>query len=166
MKARIGSYRYGSPREASEGLRLGVTRHVPRGVRREDWQRRNYFDVWLPLLAPTAELLARYRAQKIDFKTFARHYRQQMKASPARQGVELLAAVSHFQPITVGCFCENESTCHRSLLVKVLRQEASRQAPAFSRWPLPNRKTSVVAGAVPSAGGRSSGRNAFRAQRA
>jgi len=133
MKAKIVTYRYASPRAAGEGLRLGVIRHVPRGVRREDWQRRGYFDLWLPLLSPTAELLARYRAQKIDFKTFARHYQTQMKASPSRQVIELVAAVSLFQPIGVGCFCADESTCHRSVLVKLLRQEAVRQTPGLSR---------------------------------
>jgi uncharacterized protein YeaO (DUF488 family) len=133
MKARIVSYRYGSPRVAGEGIRLGVTRHVPRGVRREDWQRRGYFDLWLPLLSPTAELLTRYRARKIDFKAFARHYQAQMKSSPSRQVIELVAAVSLFQPIRVGCFCENESTCHRSVLVKLLGKEAVRQTPGLSR---------------------------------
>ena len=128
MKALLSTYGYGSVREPNEGLRLGVARHVPRGVRREDWQRRNYFDLWLPLLAPTSELVAKYKGGEISFAVFSRRYRSQMKAAESRQVIELLATVSLVQPISIGCFCEDESRCHRSLLQKLLLEAAKGKA--------------------------------------
>lgn len=112
----VTSYRYGSPRKPGEGLRIGSARHLPRGVKRIDWQRGNYFDTWLPLVAPTADLVAAFKREEIDFGTFARRYRAQMKAPEARHVIDLLAAVARRQPISVGCFCEDESLCHRSIL--------------------------------------------------
>lgn len=128
MKSLIKTYRYGTSREPGEGLRIGVARHVPRGVRREDWQRRNYFDLWLPLLAPSSELVARYRHNKISFAAFSRHYRSQMKAAESRQVIEFVASVSLFQPLSLGCFCEDESHCHRSLLRELVLKEAKKKA--------------------------------------
>jgi len=112
----VTSYCYGSPRNPGEGLRIGSARHLPRGVKRADWQRGNYFDTWLPLVAPTADLVTAFKHEQIDFRTFARRYRTQMKAPEARHVIDLLAAVARTQPISVGCFCEDESRCHRSIL--------------------------------------------------
>jgi uncharacterized protein YeaO (DUF488 family) len=115
-KSGVTSYRYGSPRNPDEGLRIGSARHLPRGVKRTDWQRGNYFDTRLPLVAPTADLVTAFKHEQIDFRTFARRYRTQMKAPEARHVIDLLAAVARIQPISVGCFCEDESRCHRSIL--------------------------------------------------
>ena len=115
-KTGVTSYRYGSPRRPDEGLRIGSARHLPRGVKRTEWQRGNYFDTWLPLVAPTAELVSAFKHEQIDFRAFASRYRTQMKAPEARHVIDLLAAVARTQPISVGCFCEDESRCHRSLL--------------------------------------------------
>jgi len=98
MEAHLSTYQYGSPRQPNEGLRLGVARHVPRGVRREDWQRKNYFDLWLPLVAPTSDLVSQYKHGRTTFKVFSRHYRAQMKTAESRQVIELLASVAMFQP--------------------------------------------------------------------
>jgi uncharacterized protein YeaO (DUF488 family) len=133
MKPHVTSYRYGSARQPGEGLRLGVTRQVPRGVKREDRQRRNYFDLWLPLLSPTADLVEKFQHEKMTFKVFAQHYKNQMKAPESRQVIELLAATSLSQPISVGCFCEDESRCHRSLLRPMIVKEAKKKATEFAR---------------------------------
>ena len=132
MKALISTYRYGSPRRPDEGLRIGAARQVPRGVRREDWQRRNYFDLWLPLVAPTAGLFGAYRHGKITFPVFASRYKIQMKASESRQAIELLAAVSLFQPVSVGCYCEDETLCHRSILRQLIQKEAKVKSAGLS----------------------------------
>ncbi len=132
MKPMITAYRYGTSRQPGEGIRIGATRHVPRGVRREEWQRRNYFDLWLPLLAPSSDLVSQYRHNKIGFAAFARRYKSQMKEAASRQVIELLAASVLFQPLSVGCFCEDESCCHRSLLKELILKEAKRRAPGFS----------------------------------
>ena len=127
MKTGVSCYRYGSPRQRGEGLRIGAARHLPRGVKRGDWQRGNYFDTWLPLVAPTADLVAAFKHEQITFPAFARRYRAQMKAPEARHVIDLLAAVARSQPISVGCFCEDESRCHRSILRALI---AERVKPA------------------------------------
>lgn len=132
MKPCIQSYRYGSKRQPGEGLRIGSARYLPRGIRREDWQPGNYFDLRLPLLAPSTKLVSEYKHGKIGFPAFSRHYRSEMKAPECRQVIELLAGVALFQPISVGCFCEDESKCHRSLLRDLIEKEAKRKAPGFS----------------------------------
>jgi len=133
MKPMISAYRYGSPRQPHEGIRIGSARHVPRGVRREDWQRKNYFDRWVPLLAPTAELVSGYRHGKINFSVFSRRYKSQMKKAESRQIIELLGAIALFQPISVGCFCEDESRCHRSLLRDLILKESKKQSVGFTK---------------------------------
>lgn len=115
-----GTYRYATPREAGEGLRIGVTRHVPRGVRKEDWKRRGYFDLWLPLLSPSAELLKGYLHGKITWAVFARRYRTEMKSAECKQVIDLLASISWTMHFSIGCFCEDESHCHRSLLLPLI----------------------------------------------
>jgi uncharacterized protein YeaO (DUF488 family) len=117
-------YRYGSKRALKEGLRIGAARHVPRGVRRQDWQRCNYFDVWLPLVAAASDLVADYRHEKIGFKVFSQRYRNQMKATESRQVVQLLGTMSLSQPISIGCYCEDEKRCHRSILRELIANEA------------------------------------------
>lgn len=123
-KPMLTCYRYGSNRVPKEGLRIGAARHVPRGVRREDWQRGNYFDIWLPLVAPTPDLVAEYRSKKIGFKAFSRRYESQMKATESRQVIQLLGTMCLCQPISIGCYCEDPKRCHRSILHELIAKEA------------------------------------------
>lgn len=134
------TYRYATPRERGEGLRIGVTRHLPRGVRREDWQKRGYFDLWMPLLSPSAELLKTYRDDKLTWAAFARRYRTELKQPACRQMIDVLAIFSHTTPFSIGCFCEDEAHCHRSLLLPLIlkrRAELAKTdaAPKFASPP-------------------------------
>src|SRR5205814_8877680 len=109
----------GTPRLHHEGLRLGTVRRLPRGVRKEDYARRDYFDVWLPELAPSPELLATTREGPLDgprWDRFARAFRREMRAPAAQRLIAVLAALSHRTDLSVGCYCEDASHCHRSLL--------------------------------------------------
>ncbi len=137
-----GVYRYATPRQPGEGLRIGVTRHPPRGVRREDWQRRGYFDLWLPLLAPSAALLKQYREEKVTWAVFARRYRAEMKQPACRHSIALLAAFSHTTAFSIGCYCADETRCHRSLLLPLVlagrdafAQEAQAPTASFASPP-------------------------------
>ena len=118
--------RLGSARHPKEGLRIGTARHPPRGVRKQDFARRNYFDVWLPELAPSAQLVSWLLSESITPKRwadFARRYRREMRTPAARRLVVLLAALSSQTNFSVGCYCEDESRCHRSLLKKLLIEQ-------------------------------------------
>jgi uncharacterized protein YeaO (DUF488 family) len=120
MKTGFGTYRYGTPRVRGEGLRIGVARYAPRGVRREDRAKDGYFDLWLPLLAPSAELVKEYTHDKVTRAVFARRYRAEMKKPECRQVIDFLAGLSQSVPFSVGCYCEDESHCHRSLLHELI----------------------------------------------
>lgn len=133
MAASISTYRYGSARIEREGLRIGTARFVPRGVRREDWQRKGYFDLWVPLLAPHPEFIKKFLHGKMTFATFARHYRTKMREKESWQVVELLAGLSLFIPISLGCYCEDETHCHRSLLKKLIDAEAEKRRRGFEK---------------------------------
>jgi uncharacterized protein YeaO (DUF488 family) len=117
--------RLGSARVKGEGLRLGTVRRPPRGVKKSDYARRDYYDLWLPDLAPSTKLIA--RAQR-DFEGFAKAYRKEMSAPAAERLVELLARLSHESELSVGCYCEDESRCHRSILRKLLVEHGARLA--------------------------------------
>jgi len=109
--------RLGSPRARGEGLRLGTVRRPPRGVQKEDYARRDFFDLWLPELAPSAELFK--FAVPMDaskWKTFSKRYEREMRQPAASRLLALLARLSHGTDLAVGCYCENESRCHRSVL--------------------------------------------------
>lgn len=115
--------RLGEPRAPGEGLRLGTVRRPPRGVRKEDFASLDYFDVWLPELSPTAELVSWITSEPITDKrwaTFTKRYRSEMNAPAARHVLELVAAMSKQSNLAVGCYCENESHCHRSVLRELL----------------------------------------------
>jgi len=115
--------RLGTPRVKGEGLRLGTVRRPPRAVKKSDYARRDYYDVWLPDLAPSATLVA--KAQK-NWPGFARAYRREMSAPAARRLLELLARLSHAADFSVGCYCEDESRCHRSVLRELLAGHGAR----------------------------------------
>ena len=115
--------RLGSPRSVGEGLRLGTVRRPPRGVPKSAFASRDYYDVWLPTLAPSQDLLrehARGGDASADWAHFARRYRQEMKAPAAAQLLDLLAALSQDTPFALGCYCELETHCHRSILRELL----------------------------------------------
>lgn len=128
---KIRHYRYGEA-GGLPGLKIGVTRHVPRGVRKEDRAARGLFDVWMPLLAPSTKLLTSFIHGKMTFAAFAKHYRTEMKKPEPRRVIELLAAVSIRTPIAIGCFCEDPKRCHRTLLLKLLEAEVAEPADAPS----------------------------------
>ena len=117
----------GSPRTAGEGLRLGTVRRPPRGVPKEEFARRDYYDVWLPNLAPSAPLMAEGRAVEDDkqWAAFRRKYLAEMKQPEAGHLLDALAALSHQTSFAVGCYCENEQRCHRSLLRELLAQRGA-----------------------------------------
>ena len=115
--------RLGSPRTPWEGARLGTVRRPPRGVRKEDFAARDYFDVWLPELAPSAGVVSWALSEPwtdARWKRYVRSYRKEMQAPQARHLIELLAALSHQTRFSVGCYCEDAARCHRSLLRALL----------------------------------------------
>jgi uncharacterized protein YeaO (DUF488 family) len=117
----------GSPRTPDEGLRLGTVRRPPRGVRKSDFARKNYYDTWLPALSPSAELLKQWTAAKTapDFASFAKRFRREMAASDASRTLDLLAALSHQTNFALGCYCKDEATCHRSVLRELLLERGA-----------------------------------------
>jgi uncharacterized protein YeaO (DUF488 family) len=114
--------RLGSARAAGEGLRIGTVRRPPRGVPKAEFAAQDWYDVWFPNLAPSLETmkLAQAAATPAQWSAFARRYRAEMAAPAASHDIELLAALSHRTHFSVGCYCENESRCHRSLLRALL----------------------------------------------
>jgi len=115
--------RLGSPRTPDEGLRLGTVRRPPRGVRKQDWGRRDFFDVWVPELAPSEDLRAWALAEPLTphrWERYKRRYLAQMRRPPAQRLITLLAVLSLQTNFAVGCYCEDESRCHRSLLRTLL----------------------------------------------
>jgi uncharacterized protein YeaO (DUF488 family) len=115
----IGVVRLGSPREPREGLRLGTVRRPPRGVAKKDFARLDYYDLWLPDLAPSAPLVAYALSQPFTPKRWAiysRRYRREMAEPARRRLIALLAALSRHAAFSIGCYCLDDSHCHRSLL--------------------------------------------------
>ena len=110
--------RLGQPREPGEGLRIGTVRRPPRGVPKAEFARRDYYDVWLPNLAPSEELMKLGLTAETDaqWKAFARRYNAEMKAPAAAHLLDTLAALSHHAAFSMGCYCADENRCHRSLL--------------------------------------------------
>src|SRR5215204_1642465 len=115
--------RLGRPRTPAEGLRLGTVRRPPRGVRKTDFGRLDYYDLWLPELAPAAETVSWALSEPWTDKRWARYakrYRAEMSTPAARHLLELLAAMSRRTNLAVGCYCEDEARCHRSILRELL----------------------------------------------
>lgn len=120
--------RLGTPRDPGEGLRIGTVRRPPRGVRKEDYAARDYFDVWLPELAPTAPLVSSILSEPFTpqrWATFERRYRQEMRQPAAQRLLALLAALSSQTNLSVGCYCEDEARCHRSILRQLLLEQGA-----------------------------------------
>ncbi|MBI2884140.1 MAG: DUF488 family protein [Candidatus Methylomirabilis oxyfera] len=118
----------GTPRTPGEGLRLGTVRRPPRGVPRSEYALRDFYDVWLPELAPSAELVkVALRAQDgREWQTFVRRYRAEMKYPAASRLLSLLAAFSQRTAFSVGCYCADEARCHRSILKALLEEHGAR----------------------------------------
>jgi uncharacterized protein YeaO (DUF488 family) len=117
----------GSPRAEGEGLRLGTVRRPPRGVPKADFAKRDFYDVWLPNLAPSADLvsLGLDAVSDKDWNAFVRKYKAQMKQPDASHLLDLLAAMSHQSAFAVGCYCANEARCHRSVLRALLAERGA-----------------------------------------
>ena len=122
--------RLGSPRVRGEGLRIGTVRRPPRGVARAEFAVRDFYDVWLPDLAPSEELVRlalRARSER-DWQAFVKRYRSEMKRPQAKRLVDLLVALSRVTAIAVGCYCADESRCHRSVLKEILTEHGAHLA--------------------------------------
>ena len=124
----ISVVRLGTPRAKDEGLRLGTVRRPPRGVAKKDFAKLDYYDVWVPDLSPSQPLVSFALNAKDDkaWKTFERKYRAEMNKSEPSRLLDLLAALSHQTNFAVGCYCENEQRCHRSILAKLLEERGAR----------------------------------------
>jgi len=118
----IAVVRLGSPRMPNEGLRLGTVRRPPRGVPKTQFAKLDFYDVWLPDLAPSQELVtfAQRSQDERSWKAFTRKYRAEMNKPEAARVLDLLAAFSHHTNFSLGCYCENEKRCHRSVLRELL----------------------------------------------
>ena len=132
--------RLGAQRHPDEGLRVGTVRRPPRGVAKQDYARRDFFDVWLPLLAPSEALLHEAKAagavraadavnaagpDERSWRRFVRKFRSEMKQPDAARTLDLLAALSHAMQLSVGCYCADEAHCHRSILRELLTERGA-----------------------------------------
>ena len=120
--------RLGTDRVAQEGLRIGTVRRPPRGVPKSRFSSDNWYDVWLPNLAPSTETvkLGLGAESARDWAAFVKRYRAEMAAPENSRVLDLLAALSHQTNFSVGCYCENESRCHRSVLRQLLRDRGAK----------------------------------------
>ena len=128
----ISIVQLGSPRRPGEGVRLGTVRRPPRGVPKNQWAKLGYFDVWYPVLAPSARLMRATRtafARKHEVKvwnTFTRKFRAEMSQRDASRTLDVLAALSRAANFSVGCYCEEERWCHRGILRKLLKERRAK----------------------------------------
>jgi uncharacterized protein YeaO (DUF488 family) len=122
--------RLGSPRTKDEGLRIGTVRRPPRGVPKEKFASENWYDVWFPILAPSNETVKSAQAAETpaQWAAFVRKYRAEMSSPDASHAIDLLAALSHHTNLSVGCYCENEAHCHRSVLRELLIEKGANLA--------------------------------------
>jgi uncharacterized protein YeaO (DUF488 family) len=120
----------GSPRAPDEGTRIGTVRRPPRGVPKAEFARRDYYDVWFPNLAPSLETMKLGQAVETDaeWKAFTKKYRAEMAEPEAQHALALLATLSAQTNFSVGCYCEDETRCHRSLLRGLLQDKGARIA--------------------------------------
>ena len=124
--------RLGTPRSRGEGLRIGTVRRPPRGVPKTEFASGNWYDVWYPNLAPSDALVKKALAATTDaqWRAFVRGYRAEMRAHEPSRTLDLLAALSRSADFSVGCYCENEARCHRSILRELLEERGADVAPA------------------------------------
>jgi uncharacterized protein YeaO (DUF488 family) len=123
----IAIVRLGSPRKPNEGLRIGTVRRPPRGVPKAQFAKRDFYDVWLPNLSPTPELVtfAQRSEDERSWNAFKRKFRAEMNKPEAARLLDLLAALSRQTNFSVGCYCEKEERCHRSVLKELLAERGA-----------------------------------------
>ncbi len=123
----VSIVRLGSPRRRGEGLRIGTVRRPPRGVSRSQYARQNWYDVWLPNLAPSAALMRKTRIQGdgTGWSTFERRFLAELKRPEPAHLLDTLAALSRHTRFSVGCYCADERRCHRSILRRALRERGA-----------------------------------------
>lgn len=123
--------RLGSPRQADEGPRIGTVRRPPRGVPASEFASQNWYDVWYPELSPSAELVKLGAAARnaVEWATFVKRFKREMALPSPSRTLGLLAFLSHSAHFSVGCYCENEDRCHRSVLRELLRARGAKLAP-------------------------------------
>lgn len=119
--------RLGSERSQDEGVRIGTVRRPPRGVPKTEFSTQNWYDVWLPNLSPSPELmkLGQAAVSDDDWRRFSKKYRQEMSTPDNTHLLETLAALSHSSNFSVGCYCTNEARCHRSILKEILTEKGA-----------------------------------------
>ncbi len=122
--------RLSDPRAADEGLRIGTVRRPPRGVPKPEFAKRDFYDVWYPNLAPSADLVAMalHAESERDWRAFVRQYKAQMAAPEVSRSLDLLAALSHSTNLSVECYCADEVRCHRSVLRALLQKRGATMA--------------------------------------
>jgi uncharacterized protein YeaO (DUF488 family) len=125
MALKLRTFRIGEPPKRGEGIRLGVVRFLPRGVKKEDYRKRGLFDLWFPALAPSQALL-----KKRDSGLPRRFRSELLASSESRQTLLFLAEVARKTPLAIGCYCADESKCHRSVLASLIRAAAEGSLPA------------------------------------
>ena len=120
--------RLGTDRFPDEGLRIGTVRRPPRGVPKSEFAARNWYDVWFPNLAPSVETmkLGQQAGTPAQWAVFIKKYRKEMSMPDALHAIELLAALSHQSNFSVGCYCEDEAHCHRSVLRELLSEKGAK----------------------------------------
>ena len=117
----------GSPRYPDEGIRFGTVRRPPRGVKKSDYAKLDFFDVWLPNLSPSEELLHKKLVKEdgTGWRTFERSFRAELKQPDKSHLLDALAALSHVTNFSIGCYCSNEKLCHRSILRAELKKRGA-----------------------------------------
>ncbi len=124
MALKLRTFRIGEPPKRGEGIRLGVVRYLPRGVKKQDYRRQGLFDLWFPALAPSQALLKKRGA------TLLRRFRSEiLSSSESRQTLLFLAEVAQRTPLSIGCYCSDESKCHRSVLAGLIRAASEGKLP-------------------------------------
>ena len=123
----VSIIRLGTPRSAQEGLRIGAVRRPPRGVPKAEFAAQNWYDVWYPNLAPSVETMkaAQAASSVAEWTAFKKKYRAEMAQPDASRSLDLLAALSHGSNFSVGCYCEDEAHCHRSILRELLAERGA-----------------------------------------
>lgn len=119
--------RLGTPRAPDEGLRIGTVRRPPRGVAKSEFATQNWYDVWLPNLAPAPETikLAQAATSAAQWAAFKKRFLAEMSATDPGHLLDLLAALSHHSNFSIGCYCEDENHCHRSVLRELLQKRGA-----------------------------------------
>jgi len=127
--------RLGSPRVKNEGTRIGTVRRPPRGVPKAEFSAQNWYDVWFPTLAPSVETmkLGQKAVTSSEWAAFTKKYKAEMASPDARHALELLAVLSHTTNFSVGCYCEDETHCHRSVLRQLLTEAGADIGPSHPR---------------------------------